>query len=1064
MDWLVNLHYGEVRRMTSHFRRLLAAIAVLALLPAWSAAQGGATINGTVRAEGGIPLPNVSVFLQGTNLGTMTKGDGAYSIVVPAARVTGQAATLTARLIGYKVSSVQITLSAGTITQDFSLSAVATQLEAVVTTALSVSRQKATIGTSQQQVGGQELTKTQNPNLVSALSGKVSGVTITNGGTQGGSSRIVIRGPSSLLGNNQPLFIVDGIPVSNDNLTTTDQATGYGGIDYGNSIQDLNADDIASVSVLKGPNAAALYGSRAANGAVVITTKSGSAAARGVSVTASNYTTFDKPSILPDYQNLYGQGAGGQFQYVNGAGLGVQDGNDQSFGPRLDGQPRDQFTGPGMPWSPHPDNVESFFNTGITMVNNLSFTANGERANARISGTDEQIKGVVPNNFLRKQAASLSGGVTFNDRLKANGSIQFTKNGGMNRPGTGYNVGIMEQFIWFGRQVDMNALRNYYDADGELFNWNYNFHNNPFWLQYENPERDNRNRVIGSASLTYEFAPWLTGMVRGGTDTYSQSRNQGFGKGNLNYADPNYFGAFNFQNRTETETNTEAILTATHSFADKFDINANVGGNIRRNKFSYDQISTSGISAPGIYNVANAAISPTLTNGMEQKGVNSLYGSAALTYDKFWTVEVTGRNDWSSTLPEKNNSYFYPSVNSSLVISELFPSLQGGVLSYLKVRGGWARVGNDADPYQLATVYNGQPTQFGSHPQFTLGNSIANSVLKPEQTTGVEGGIEFGLLDDRLTFDVTYYTQSTEDQIIPVSLSPTTGFSSMVVNAGKMTNKGVEALVSAVPIKLANGFEWRTSFNFTKNTNKVESLYPQLELKTLVLGSYWSANVEAKEGEPYGVIIGAPYMRDEATGKLITRNGKPRADNANRRVLGNYNPDWVGGWNNDFRYKAASLSFLIDIRHGGDIFSVSNMFGNYTGVFANTIKGREDDWDSPGVVVDGIDQNTGLPNDTRVTAEDYYQSLYGIHEAFVYDASFVKLREVRLGFELPTSWTQNVRLSKVNLALVGRNLLTHADIPNIDPEVALSTRNLQGFEFAALPTARSIGFNISVTP
>ena len=1051
--------------MKSNLRRSLAAIGVLVLLPTWAAAQGGATISGTVKNEGGVPLPNASVFLQGTSLGALTSGDGTYSITIPANQADGRAATLTARLIGYKAVSTPVTLSAGGITQDFTLAAVATQLEMVVTTGLSLQRQKSTLGTSQQQVGNEEITKTQSPNLVSALSGKVSGVTISNAGTQGGSSRIVIRGPSSLLGNNQPLFIVDGIPVSNENITTTDQATGYGGIDYGNAIQDLNPDDISSVSVLKGPNAAAIYGSRAANGAVVITTKSGSLAARGVSVTLSNYTTFDKPSVLPDYQNLYGQGAGGEFRFVDGKGGGVQDFNDQSFGPRFDGQPRDQFTGPGQPWVAHPDNVESFFNTGLTMVNNVSFTANGERANARLSATDEQVEGIIPNNFLRKQAASLSGGMKFNDRLNANGSIQFVQNGGKNRPGTGYNVGIMEQFIWFGRQVDMDALRNYYDADGNLFNWNYNFHNNPFWLQYENPERDNRNRIIGTASLTYQLAPWLSAMVRGGTDTYSESRNQGFGKGNINYADPNYFGGFNFYNRTVTETNAEALLTATQSFASKFDINANLGANLRRNKFSYDQISTNGISAEGVYNVANAAISPTIFNGMEQKGVNSLYGSAAVTFDKFWTVEVTGRNDWSSTLPETNHSYFYPSVNSSLVLSELFPALQSGVLSYVKIRGGWARVGNDADPYQLQTVYTGQPTQFGSRPQFTLGNSIANATLKPERTTGVEGGLELGLFGDRLTFDVTAYSQSTDDQIIPVSLSNTTGFTSMVINAGKMTNKGVEALVSAVPVKLDNGFEWHTSFNFTKNRNKVETLYPQLNLKTLVLGSFWSANVEAREGEPYGAIIGAPYMRDEATGKLLTLDGIPQADVANRRVLGNYNPDWVGGWSNDFRFKGASLSFLLDIRRGGDIFSVSNMFGNYTGVFANTIRGREVDWDEPGILVEGIDAETGQPNTIRVTSEQYFQSLYGIHEQFVYDASFLKLREVRLGYELPSSWTQrNMKLSKVSLALVGRNLWMDTDIPNIDPEVALSTRNLQGFEFAGLPTARSIGFNVTVTP
>jgi hypothetical protein len=427
-------------------------------------------------------------------------------------------------------------------------------------------------------------------------------------------------------------------------------------------------------------------------------------------------------------------------------------------------------------------------------------------------------------------------------------------------------------------------------------------------------------------------------------------------------------------------------------------------------------------------------------------------------------VQLTGRNDWSSTLPKGNNSFFYPSVNTSFVLTEAFPSLRSGALSFAKLRGGYSITGNDTDPYQLVTTFNGQSTKFGPLQQFSLSDRIANANLKPERTTAAEVGLELSFFNDRLGLDATYYSQSTTDQILPVTVAPASGFTSMMINAGEMRNRGVEAAISATPVRLDNGFEWKTSFNFSKNSNKVVKLAPEQNLKTIILGNTWSVNAEAREGEPYGVLFGSPYLRDEATGKLLTYKGLPQADDANRRVLGNYNPDWVGGWNNEFKYKNVSLGVLIDIRQGGDIFSVTNMFGTYAGVLASTIPGREVDWNNPGILVDGIDEVTGQPNTTRVTAENYYQSLYGIHEAFVQDASFIKLREVRVGYDLPSRWTSALRVKSASVALVGRNLWLNTKIPNIDPEVALSTGNVQGLEFASLPTARSFGFNVTVTP
>ncbi len=577
----------------------------------------------------------------------------------------------------------------------------------------------------------------------------------------------------------------------------------------------------------------------------------------------------------------------------------------------------------------------------------------------------------------------------------------------------------------------------------------------------DNPNRDQRDRVIGSAQGQYKVASWLTGTLRSGIDTYRENRENDYAGGNLAIGvDPNYAGGFNFYNRRESEFNTDGFLTAAGSRG-LFDINVLVGGNIRRNQVNSDQSTTYGLSVPGIYNVSNAAITPTLFQDQSRRGINSVYSQASVTLNKVWTVDVTGRNDWSSTLPRVNNSYFYPSVSSSLVLSDLFPAIQRGGLDFLKLRASAAQVGADASPYQLQTTYNGQANKFGSLPQFTLGNTIANATLRPERTTSDEGGIEVGFLNNRLTLDATYYNRHTDNQIITLPISTTTGFSAQAINAGRVTNKGFEALLTAVPIRVANGLTWTSTINFSKNSNKIVTLAPGL--KTVVLGSAWSLNVEAREGEQFGSLFGAPFKRD-AQGNILLYNGLPAADLANRRVLGNYNPDWVGGWNNEFRFRRFVLSALVDVRHGGNVFSVSNMFGNYTGVFANTLQGREVDWNNPGIVAKGIDAATGKPNTVNRTAEDYFQSLYGIHEAFVYDAGFVKLREMRLGYDLPASFLARARVRNANIAFVGRNLLMRSKLPNFDPETALSTGNVQGLEFATIPTARSFGFNITVTP
>ncbi|HEX2722660.1 MAG TPA: SusC/RagA family TonB-linked outer membrane protein, partial [Gemmatimonadaceae bacterium] len=998
-------------------------------------------------------------------IGAQTGPDGRYSFTVPAANARGQNVIMTARRIGYSSSSITVRLTGNAVVADFRLAPVATELTATVITGLGIERQKSRVGTAQQQVTSEELNQTKSINLLEQLGGKVSGVTITGSGTQGGSTNMIIRGANSITGTNQPLFVIDGIPMSNRGRGGDPN----GGYDYGSAISDINPDDIASLSILKGPNAAALYGSRAANGVVVITTKKGPSTSGRVRTEISSTVTWDKPSILPDYQNLYGQGAQGEFEFVDGAGGGVNDFADQSYGPKLDGRLIDQFTGPNQPWVAHPDNVESFFNTGHTISNTIAFSGGTDRVTARMSLGRDHITGYIPNNTFSKTSGLLNGSVRVSDKLTTDATISYTHNTALNRPGVGYNNGILEQFVWFGRQVDMNALRAYSKGgasnggpDNREFNWNYNFHNNPFWMMYENPLQDTRDRILGSVSATYRLLPGVSATARTGTDIFRFNVDQRFAPQNIqgNAIDPNFFGGFTFLNDYSRQVTSDVSVTAARELSRNFSVNATLGAGRHQEQLNTTSTVTTGLSVAGIYNVTNAAVTPTLGQFDSRRQVNGVYGDLAVTAFNWLTVEATGRNDWSSTLPEGKNSYFYPSLSASAVLTEAIPSLSNRFLSYAKVRASTARVGADAGPYQLRTTYGGLANKFAGLPQFSLQNFIANPELLPEQTKAVEAGLELSMLDGRATLDLSWYDKATRNQIFTIPVSPTSGFQSKAVNAGKISNKGIDFLLGITPLRNSNGLEWTSTFNYSRNKSMVDKLAPGIT--TFVIGSSWYTNIEAREGEPYGSIFGYAFDRDSATGKIYTDGGITVL--GGRKVLGNIQPDWTGGWNNSFKFRNFSLNALIDMRRGGNIVSITNFFGEYSGVLKSSLKGREEDWNKPGLVVDGIDINTGKPNTERVTAEQYFQNIFPVMEPYVYDASWTKLRELRFGFELPTRWASRFGARAVNVSLTGRNLFTWTDVPNIDPEFSYSIGNFQGVEFAALPNARSWGLSFRITP
>jgi TonB-linked SusC/RagA family outer membrane protein len=1068
------------------FRRLIAFVVGAALAPLALAAQESATISGRVTNQQGQPEAAVLVRIESLNVGSTTGADGTYRLVVPGARIGTGAVQITATRQGLATQSASIVLQPGAaLTQNFTLAPSAILLEGLVVTALGIERERSQLGTAQQQISTEDLNVTRPQSIVNQMQGKVSGVQIT-GGIQGGSNHIVIRGGSSLTGNNAPLFIVDGIPVSNrSRATTTGSYVGGGaanvnllgnGYDYGNAISDLNPEDIASVTVLKGPNAAAIYGSRASNGAIVITTKRGASAAATGRIQTEFTTTMsrERPSHLPDFQNRYGQGSAGQYAITA----------DQSWGPRLDGRLICQFDSPRdaagacqpTPWVANPNNVSDFFDTGTSIATTLAFAGGTERANARLSLGYDRVEGYVPNNSFAKYSALLNAGVQVTSRLNASASAQYFRNEGQNRPGTGYNGSIMQQFFWFGRQVNIDNLRDYQRGAtanggpvGREFNWNYNYHNNPFWIQYENAIEDRRDRMVLSGTASYELADGVNATLRSGSDIFSFSAQQKYPRGRLGaaFTDQNFAGGFVLIDDYSNEHNSELLLTANRAVHSNVTVNALAGAGLRREFLTVRTAQTTGILVPGLYNLSNAAITPTLGQLQNERHVNSTFGSLAATYANWLTIEGTARNDWSSTLPRGANSYFYPSLSTSMVLTEALPGMRNDVLSFVKLRGSVAQVGSDAAPYQLQTVYLGNPTQFRGQSQFTLSNVLANQELRPEITTSTEGGIELEFFHGRAILDATLYHKSTRDQVMNVQIAPTSGFTAQSINAGRLDNKGFEALLAVTPVELANGFRWNSSFNYARNRSEVVELYPGVDAIVLGQGLWGEARIESRPGRPAQGIYANLFARDSATGKLLTSNGMPFTDTNNpHQYVGTVQPDWTGGWNNELSFRNVSFGFLFDIKQGGRIVSYTNKIGNYSGVLASSLLGREADFADPGVLVDGIDVVTGQPNTTRVSPEAYFQagSWFYTVEPYIYDASYVKLREMRLGFDVPQRFTSRLNAQSINIALTGRNLITWTDVPNVDPEFAYSSGNVQGLEYAIPATPRSIGLSVRIRP
>lgn len=1060
--------------------------------------QGAAqvtTVRGIVTTEeDGEPVIGASVIVKGTSLGTVTDVNGRFEL-------SGLPPSATRLLISYiSLMAKEVAIApqiSVTLKSDTHL------LDEVVVTALGISREKKALGYTAQEVKQDALVQGKDNNLLNSLSGKIAGVRITN--TQGdvGSSRIVIRGETSIAGENQPLFIVDGIPVDNSQLNARSS-----GRDFKNAIADLNPEDIKTLTVLKGPNAAALYGARAAHGAIVITTKGGDKRQKGIGITLHSSTQVSFVATLPEFQNLFGQGAGGRFSYVDGKGAGVNDGVDESWGPRLDiGLLIPQFDSPldadgnrvATPWVSHPNNVRDYFRMGISTNNGISVARGDDKYQFRVGYNYEKQVSIVPDAGTNKTNISLNTDYHLAKWIVVGATANYIVYTAPSLPGSatpsGSNVrsnSPMLQFLWFGRQVDTNSLKADYTR-----NWNSSYYDNPFWSASYNTQSQERHRLIGDLHAEFRLTDGLNVRFRTSTDWYNDRRKSKVKWGSAGAGSP--YGSYAEDAYTVKENNTEVLATYIKQLNKNWGIDALLGFNVRNKQYEDNYQAAPRLAVADLYTLTNSRDPLISSNDFYRLRQYGLYGSIQLDYRRWAFLNITGRNDWSSTLPVDNNSYFYPSVTASVLLSEAF-GWRSKAVNYLKIRGGWSQVGADANPYQLATVFTSE-TAFNGNPLQSSSTIGMNPNLKPEKTSSIEAGFEAAFWDNRLCLDFTYYKTDSRNQILKLATTAASGYTSQVRNAGHIRNRGYEIQLGAVPIQTSKGFRWNLDLNYGANSSKVVKLDDEGLITSYRLYSS-GIQILASVGEAYGTLFGTSYVRDANGNVVVDANGLPKISTTNK-TLGKFTPDWTGGISNTFSYRSLSLSFLIDASVGGSIFSNTNKTGKYTGVLANTLSGRDAEhgglWyytaamgnnvrlpESPsysvssdglyyaqvngqstrvyqdGIMVEGVTES-GSKNEEVVSAEKYYHRIYSIAEANVYDASYVKLREVALSYRLPRLWTQKLHLQEASVTLTGRNLWTiYKSVPNIDPESALTTGNAQGVEAYSLPTTRSFGVNLSV--
>lgn len=1022
-------------------------------------------ISGKVTDEDGESLPGVNVTVIGTIYGTSTNGAGEYSIKMPES-----ADTLNFSSIGF--NPMKVSVGARTII-DVVLKVDTKTLNEVVVTALGIEREKKALGYSAQELKGSSLVEAREANIANSLKGKVAGVHVNpSSAGPGGSSFVVIRGSSSLTGNNQPLYVVDGVPIDNQTL---DAASNSAGRDFGDGIGNINPDDVENITVLKGPSAASLYGARGANGVIVITTKRGTKR-KGIGVSLNSNATFETPNVLPRYQNVWGGGYGGDYSSFGQITLDGVDyplwtnSNYDHWGGKMDGR---LIVMAGMPefgpvrYDPQPDdNIREFYRVGQTFTNTVAVSGGNEKTAIRLSVSDMRNKHILPTTGLNRQTINLNFTSDINSRLTVEGKVNYVRQQGNNRPELGFSTGSGNPVValnLLSRFVDLDWLKNYKRPDGSMINYIMRAPHNPYWIANEFLSEDKRDRVIGYMLARYKISNWLTLQGRTGTDFYDDARFERIGIGTT--------GAATIRGQVVNtawkvrEENSDLLLTANGKLSENFTGTLSLGANHLNRFQEVTGFTGTNLVVDNVYHISNAAnVAPRY--GLTRKKMNSVYGMAQLGYKDFLFLDITARNDWSSTLGMNNYSFFYPSFSSSFVFSDAL-NLSGNVFSFGKIRASYAQAGNDASPYQTKAGYSLSADNFRGQKFSAINLRIPLTDLKNELTTSYEFGTDLRFFNNRVGVDFTYYYSSTRNQIIPLPLSASSGYSSRMINAGEIRNRGFELLLNLTPVSAANTFKWDVTLNLSRNKSEVVSLVDGVESLSLITQTY--ADIVARPGQPYGNIVGFKYLRNEEGRLIVTEAGRLQRTTT-REILGNIQPDFLGGLTNTFTFKGLVMSALLDFRTGGQIFSYTkyNEMANGTGKFT------EDRGDGVSMIVDGVVLNsdgTYSENTVPITPQNYYapRAWSNMGEEFIVDADYVALREVSLGYQLPAGLLSKTPFKSAKLSLVARNLAYLYRDPEfkmmgISPESAFnSTAAAQGLETHTLPTTKSLGFNLSLS-
>ena len=1034
------------------------------------------TIQGVVTDSGG-GVPGVSVTVKGTSTGTITGNNGAYTIQATTSAV------LVFKSIGYLTREIPV---GSQRIINVTLTADNKQLSEVVVTALGIKREQKSIGYATQQIAGDNLTLTKEQNVTGSLAGKIAGAQVTgsSGANLGGTQKITLRGINSLTGGGQPLMVVDGTPIAQNNFSGTEN-----GVDLGNISQDINPEDIDDVSVLKGPAASALYGLRGQYGAILITTKKGIKGSKKIEVALNSAYTMDKIGNFMPLQNIYGVGNNQTFLTLAN-GQKYLNGNDESWGPKMDGTPvrmyysfypQDPQYEQLTPFVPHPDNIKDYFQTGQNINNGVTVTGGGENSAFRLSYNNTYIKGTLPNTWLRRNNLGLSSSLNLTSKLSVGANVNYANNEGQ-RPTQGYQGSFTGAVQWFQRNLDINRLRNYKYADGTILNWNVNPNsagvittnkpsdwNNPFFDAYEVLNNDNRDRVFGDVNVSYQVMPGLklSGFARSDFYTQNITHQEAIG-GRLDEG----YSVGKYQN---TENNYEFLGQYDKRWKD-LTAHFIVGANLLTQDYNETyQATVGGLSSPATYTIAASIDRPVSTSYIRKKQVRSVYATGSFGFKDTYFIDASIRNDISSALPSNNNSYWYPSVSGSFVFTEL---LKWAPLSFGKLRAGYAIAGSDLAPYQtsfayaLGTVY---PATSGTVNTLMIPDLLKNPNIKPSFANSFELGADLKFLNNRLGLAFTYYNQQNKDQIINLSVSGASGYDQTVVNAGLIENKGIELSLTARPVK-SRLFNWDATLNFARNTSVVKALYPGINTYQLDLNTYSSVSVylNSTVNQPFGTLVGQAYLRDPSSGKILLGTDNMPVVETNHN-FGSVLPKFTGGFLNNFQVWKFSVGVMIDFQKGGQFFSWSKMLSVKSGQASETAvlndKGknvRDPIADGGGYKINGISQATGQEVTAYVDARTYFRNNIGtkIYEEWLYDASYVKMREVSIGYSFDNSFLKKTPFKSAKLAVIARNpfMIWQKAPKGLDPsELSSGSSSISWIEKGELQTVRSFGLNLNLT-